>query len=97
MGTSVEVDGVAGTLATTFLVEPFVPHPQEDEYTYAHNSMRTGEVLLLWCLWQGQIHRAPGLHRQAGGTGLRNASGICTRMARWSCWHKAERQRDLHK
>ena len=32
MGTAVEVDGVAGTLATTFLVEPFVPHPQEDEY-----------------------------------------------------------------
>jgi ATP citrate (pro-S)-lyase len=47
MGTEVEVDGVKGRL-THFLVEPFVPHPQSDEYYVCINSVRAGEEILFY-------------------------------------------------
>ena len=47
MGKEVEVDGVAGTLSN-FLVEPFVPHPQSDEYYLCINSVRAGEEVLFY-------------------------------------------------
>jgi len=42
MGKEVNVEGVSGVL-THFLVEPFVPHAQEDEYYVCINSTREGE------------------------------------------------------
>ena len=47
MNTEVEVDGVRGTLSH-FLVEPFVPHPQSDEYYLCINSVRGGEDVLFY-------------------------------------------------
>lgn len=47
MGKDVTVDGVAGRL-THFLVEPFVPHPQSDEYYVCINSVREGEGILFY-------------------------------------------------
>mmetsp|Transcript_17129 Transcript_17129/g.50644 ORF Transcript_17129/g.50644 Transcript_17129/m.50644 type:complete len:1108 (-) Transcript_17129:42-3365(-) len=45
MNSSVTIDGVEGVLHT-FLLEPFVPHAQEDEYYVAITSDRGGEELL---------------------------------------------------
>lgn len=45
MGTDVTVDGVTGRL-TTFLVEPFLPHPASDEYYLCITSRRDGEDIL---------------------------------------------------
>ena len=47
MGSEVVVDGVSGRL-THFLVEPFVPHPQSDEYYVCINSVRAGEEILFY-------------------------------------------------
>jgi len=44
-GKSVTVDGVTGKL-NTFLVEPYVPHPQSDEYYLCIKSVRAGEDIL---------------------------------------------------
>ena len=45
LGQTVTVDNVEGILHT-FLVEPFVPHQQEDEFYVAITSDREGETLL---------------------------------------------------
>lgn len=45
LGQTVEIDGVEGVLHT-FLVEPFVPHAQDDEFYVAITSDREGETLL---------------------------------------------------
>ena len=47
MGKDVTVDGVTGRL-THFLVEPFLPHPQSDEYYVCINSVREGEDILFY-------------------------------------------------
>lgn len=47
MGKEVHVDGVKGCL-THFLVEPFLPHPQSDEYYVCINSTRAGEDMLFY-------------------------------------------------
>lgn len=47
MGKDVTVDNVTGRL-THFLVEPFLPHPQSDEYYVCINSHRAGEDILFY-------------------------------------------------
>lgn len=45
MGQSIDVSGVVGEL-NTFIIEPFLPHPQTDEYYICMHTTRDSDVIL---------------------------------------------------
>ena len=47
MNKSIKVEVVTGEL-DTFIVEPFIPHAQEDEYYVCIQSLREGEEILFY-------------------------------------------------
>lgn len=88
MGTTVDVEGVTGTL-NTFLVEPFLPHPQSDEYYVCISSRREGEDIF----FTTEVC-APTVCAQAMAVtrcGARVACATCRAALMWAMWTRRPR------